>query len=65
MGYQKNIKDACILIDELIKKGHTEPEITNMIQLRYGFGRLMVKKRIALLEELGTITVDNGKITIN
>lgn len=52
MDYNEKRRKALLLIDEMYYKGNSENEINYKVGLLYGFGELIVKKRLLVLEAL-------------
>ena len=62
MSYYGDRKRAIMDIDNMLKDGKQETEIVNIMQLRYGFDKTIVAKRILILADLGVISIRDGII---
>jgi len=59
MDYYESKQEAIRTIDEMWHRGNSELQISFKINTVYGFGRNMVRRRLALLEEMQDVALGN------
>jgi hypothetical protein len=52
MDYYDRIREANLMIDELLMEGKSKPEIIFKLSIKFGFGEKFYLKRIKELDEL-------------
>jgi len=53
MSFYENKRKAALLVDEMLIKNKSIPEIELSISTKFGFGRKFIMNRIQLLKEVG------------